>query len=289
MLTIVGWLALLFQPSGWLKKVSTLYSLDANLWTVTSSEGVISMGFGSVVGTMSPETEDYLSKLHKREFELQEFREYMCQVPSLPSLGNLCYIWERIQMATWALIFLVLITLLILAIGAGLDCHHHFGHARTKTRKWVRLLYCLAPCFFTVAMLQYWAFASSLEQMPPVMRAGVLGPNVTVAGLLCIISGIPLCIHMSLGKTGLQEEENEQLSAHNKFNRENGFYDGYGANLEGGMNQGQLAPETRTNGSPVQMQQQHMQQQGWQQPVFAPQSAAGAQAPGFQNAAAMWR
>jgi len=279
-----------------------LYSLDANLWSVHSSEGVVSMGFGAMVGTMSPETEDYLSKLHKREFGLQEFREYMCQVPNLPSLGNLCYIWERIQMASWALIFMVLITLLILAIGASLDYYHHFYQARTKTRKWVRLLYCLAPCFFVVAMLQYWAFASSLQQMPPVMRADVLGPNVTLACFLCLISGIPICVQMALGKVGLQEEEEEQLSAQRKFQRENGLPDSYGANLEGGTHQGWPAPEARIGQQQMNMQQQgwqqqqqqqqFQQQQGWHQPHFnglGPQSAATAQAPGFENAASMWR
>lgn len=199
------------------------------------------MGFGAIVGLLSPEAQQRLMNMPKRTFGLQEYQEYMCQTATIPGITNICPIWSEIRVSTWMLLIIVPLVLLVFTIGGGLDCYHHFLRSRTKLRKWVRLLYVICPIVLVATLTQYCYFASSIGGMPPSTGAAVLGPNVSTAWLLCICALLPMTANLTMGRMSIQEELNEQISAQKQFMREvsceqHGLpqHGGYGATLEAG-------------------------------------------------------
>lgn len=224
----IGWLAIITQPIGWLKKVTTLYSIDASLWKVTVSEGVASMGIGGMVGLLSPEATEALTNMHRGSFSIQEFREYMCQFPKIALLSTLCPVWGSIQTATWIFLLMMCPSLLTYIVGACLDVYHHYVFTRTKLRKVVKLLYVLSPVLFIFALTLYCIMASRLSDMPPNSEAHDLGPCVTIAWCLCVVSFMPLMVNHVLGRMTMKEELNEHVSAQKRFLRDVGFPGQYG-------------------------------------------------------------
>lgn len=215
-LSTVGWIVLLFQSEGWIKKITLFYTVDAGLTSVRVSQGVVSAAAGSVVALMSPELRRQLEQMQMREYGLQEFREYICQLPLLDA----CAPWEHVQISSWVLLVVMILSLVAYTIGAGLDYHYHFHKAREVNRWWANMLYLNAPLAMSLANLQYVLFASEVRNMQPVDNSMPIGPNLWKAVLLLICSWIPAAVSYYLGGNNLAEELNEMLAEKKKQARE---------------------------------------------------------------------
>lgn len=224
LITMIGWLAMILRSDGWIKRVTVFYTIDAGLNTVKVSPGVVSAGLSPLVGRLNPKVEQALSALQKRTFGMQEFREYMCQLPILDGCG----IWGNVQHSSWFFMIVIFLSMIAFGFGVAIDYYYHFVRARKSQRKWVRMLYLCSPLANMLGLLQYCLLAAEVNNMQPVDKSNPLGPNVWISCVLLVCNWVPFWAVYTLGGDNLAEDINEEESALNKHKKEDAI-NAYGA------------------------------------------------------------
>jgi len=216
MITLILWAGLLTRETGWLKKATLFYTIDANLLEVTLSEGVAQKLFTASVG-LSPQKVKFLKKMAHRKTDLQDFKEYMCGLPDLHLVGldALCPIWNGVHWSSWGLIFAVLMGSIFLTLATMALYWYAFVSARSKVRTWYITLHFGASMTYISGLVQYWVFASFVNDMPPSSPESPHGPCCMFAIFLCFLSLVPLTLVAMIGET-YEEKVNEALSTGKK-------------------------------------------------------------------------
>lgn len=264
--SVVLW-AVVICTDEWIKKRNPFYSIKGNLFQITMGEGYASMALSSVLDSMSSGKLTWLRDLQHKEFMLDEFKEYMCVLPKIPGwTGNLCSIWEFVQIVSWGLLFCVGFSCLVLSAGGGLLYWYAFVKPRASIRMWIKICFSMAPFLQICSVTAYILACQRVEEMFPKVSGASLGSSVMFACACTVLSLFPFFIFAAIGGKVQEEDRNEALSEQKKFARETpGLYGSLGDPPPDAMAPGswQQPPAEAY----VFQQQQFAQQQQWQSGV----------------------
>lgn len=258
----IGWVALLVQPKGWIKKQSTIYTIDCGLDEVTLSEGVVQAAITGLVSMASQNLGSKLGKLAPRgTYTLQNWSQRMCSlnlIDFLPgssgSSQGICSLWRGMQTASTIMVICAPIGLVCHFIGTCLLCYWFFIKARASVRIWARSLLLLGVLVLVASTGQYVWMAGNLEYMPPSEGGSPLGPNVMYAMIMCTVAAVPLVVSLLALGASTEEMANESASERKHLAREQGKLYGAAdqeAPAEGVPSQGNMVWGSTPQDAPV--------------------------------------
>lgn len=211
------WLTLMLVPTGWHTAVDWAVGFHIGLRTVEIDKGISSRVFGNPLIGKRIEKE-----LMGKSNTIRDARELFCSLDQaqnfiqglvgMESDTEWCDDWQYLEWSSWGMIVSVMMGIVALAIGAGLQ--HYYWHvaAFEEQRHWAKAMFVLGPIMLLIGIATYTIINFGFS---PYGRQSDAGRSFSISFLLAwfatVLSFVPLLIQVAFQSTSRAEDLNAEI------------------------------------------------------------------------------
>lgn len=150
---IIAWAIAILTPYGWHAQDSIVWTYHLSLYSFSAqrNENAVKADQHHAVNKLS----QLFDKMEERDDDiwLSVARWEFCQQDIN---SNWCEYFYRLQIASWALLSLVVLGVICLVMGVMAGVSFHYVKVRDNLHKWATAYLIVAPVAFQIGMVQYW-------------------------------------------------------------------------------------------------------------------------------------